>query len=162
MPEAPYSTVIERGYTPVNDFIIDFIKPHVTAPYLDIGCNSGWLLSEVPGGIGVDLSPLMVEAARAKGLDVRLAAAQALPFDDREFQTAVLSCVLEQTTRVIAAVKEAKRVARRVIGVNPIPGASPWGSVGGWVKSVIPEETMHALGFRTERIDSQRYYFESE
>lgn len=160
MPETPYSTVIERGYTPVNDAIIDWLKPHIRGRYLDIGCNAGWLLSEVPGGVGVDASPLMVERALAKGLDVRLGNAENLQFADKEFQTAVLSCVLEQCHSWRVALAEACRVAGRVIGVNPIPGASPWGSIGGWVHSVIPEAAMQALGYRTERMDAQRYYFE--
>lgn len=160
MSEATYSTVIERGGNPVNDRIIDYLKPRIVAPYLDIGCNTGWLLSEVPGGTGIDASPIMVSAALDKGLNVRLGAAESLQFNDGEFTTAVLSCVLEQCAAWRTALDEARRVAQCVIGVNPLPGASPWGFVGGWVKSVISEVEMRALGAKTERMDDQRYFFE--
>ncbi len=160
MPETPYTTVIERGTNPVNDRIIDFLKPRIRGRWLDIGCNSGWLLSEVPRGSGVDASPELVQRARSKGLDARVGLAECLPFDAAEFATAVLSCVLEQCVDPEAVVREAQRVAGRIIGVNPIPGASLWGSVGGWVRSVIPEARMQAMGAKTEPMDEQRYYFE--
>ena len=160
MPEAAYTTVIERGYTRANDLIIDFLLPRIHGYWLDIGCNTGWLLSEAPGGVGVDASVDLVQKARAKGLDARHASAEALPFVDGEFEMAVLSCVLEQCPDWRAALREAERVAARVIGINPIPGASPWGHVRGWVKSVIPEAEMESLGYWTERIDDQRYFFE--
>jgi SAM-dependent methyltransferase len=162
MPEAAYSTIIERGYTPINDAILDWLIPRIRGRWLDIGCNTGALLSEVPRGYGVDASPGLVAMAREKGLEARYGDATALPFDDREFECAVLSCILEQIPDWRGALAEAERVAGRVIGVNPIPGASPWGSVGGWVRSVIPEAEMQELGYRTERMDRQRYYFESE
>jgi SAM-dependent methyltransferase len=159
MPTAPYSTVIERGYTPTNDRIIDYLKPRIRAPWIDIGCNTGWLLSEVPGGVGVDRSPVMVAAARAKGLDVLEADAVALPYDG-PFETAVLSCVLEQCQYPGAVITEARRVARRVIGVASLPGASVWGTICGWTVSLLPEDWMRSLGARTEHIDEARYYFE--
>lgn len=159
MPEAPYSTVIERGYTPANDRIIDWLKPRIVAPYIDIGCNTGWLLSEVPGGIGIDRSPVMVEAARAKGLDVIEADAARIPLDG-PFETAVLSCVLEQCPDPGAVIAEARRLAKRVIGIASIPGASIWGTVCGWTVSILPEAWMQSLGATTERIDNERYFFE--
>lgn len=160
MPEAPYSTVIERGYTPVNDFIIDYLKPRIVAPYVDLGCNTGWLLCEVPGGVGVEASPDLAQRARDKGCEVYCGRVECTPFADGGFQTAVLSCVLEQCDDWRSALTEARRIAHRVIGINPIPGASPWGGRGGWVRSVIAEPEMWALGFTTTRIDAQRYCFE--
>lgn len=159
MSEPPYSTVIERGTSPINDHIIGWLKLRIVAPWIDIGCNTGWLLSEVPGGVGVDASPVMVAAARAKGLDAHLAYAESLPFRC-EFETAVLSCVLEQCSDPLAALAEARRVARRVIGVNPIPG-SPWGVAGrGCVRSVIPPALIESMGGTTEQMDKHRYFFE--
>jgi hypothetical protein len=162
-PEAAYATVIERGGNPVNDRIFDYIKGKLGNPgrWIDIGCNTGALLLEVPNGVGVEASHELATAARAKGLTVFCGPAEYLPFASESFDTAVLSCVLEQCADPRAVLTEAERIARRVIGVNPIPGASVWGSVGGWVRSVIPEAEMQARGYRTERMDGQRYYFES-
>lgn len=150
-----YDVVIERGRSEINDRIIDFLKPKIRGKYLDVGCNTGWLLEEVPGGVGVDASKQLVEMAVEKGLDVRYAYAENLPFGNRSFDTVVLSCVLEQCDDWQDALEEAQRVGKRVIGINPIPG-SRWGVEGGWVKSVIPEDTFPY----TELVDDERYYFE--
>lgn len=160
MPGAnQYTTRIVRGYTVANDEIFRTMSRMVQPRYVDIGCNSGAFLLDNPGGVGLDASPVLVAEARAVGLDVVLGNAEALPFRSDSFQTAVLSCVLEQTECPLVCVQEALRVAHRVIGVNPIPGASVWGSVGGWVKSVIPESWVHAAGGTTGRMDAQRYWF---
>lgn len=152
-----YNVVIEKGHTPVNDAIIAFIASQIKGRYLDVGCNTGFLLETVPNGVGVDLSPIMVEKAKAKGLNVHLANAENLPFEDKEFDTVVLSCVLEQTENWKQALNEALRVGNRVIGINPFPG-STWGRIWGWVKSVIPPEEIpgaHVMPF-----DNLRYFFE--
>ena len=134
----PYSYVIDRHQHRMNDEIFDALKPKISGRWLDIGCNIGVLLEEVPNGVGVDASELMVAEAVRRGRDVRLADACHLPFADKEFDTVVLSCVLEQIPDWRAALAEAKRVGRRVIGINPIPGASQWGVIQGAVKSIIP------------------------
>lgn len=152
-----YQTVIERGQAEANDRIIDYLKPRISGRWLDIGCNGGWLLSEVPGGVGVEASEIVALRAIRRGVSVVLAMAECLPFADGEFETAVLSCVLEQTADWRVALAEARRVAKRVIGVNPIPCASPWGYCGQWVKSVISPKEMPGV---TVQIDPARYYFE--
>lgn len=162
MPGPAYTTVIERGYTPVNDRIMDFLLPRVGPAYLDVGCNTGWLLMEAAGGVGVDASEVLVARAVGRGLAAACARAEALPFRSGAFRTAVLSCVLEQCRRWRQALEEACRVADRVIGINPTPGASPWGAPGAWVRAVIAPEEMQRLGARVEPLDPQRYFFEIE
>jgi SAM-dependent methyltransferase len=149
----PYSLVIERGHSEINDRIIDFLKTKIKGKFLDVGCNTGWLVKDLDG-IGVDASPVMVEKANDKR--VILARAEELPFKDNEFDTVVLSCVLEQCDDWKIALKEAKRVGKKVIGINPYPG-SPWGVIGGWVKSIIPPGEFKY----TEKFDEHRYYFET-
>ncbi len=129
-------------------------------PYLDIGCNAGWLLSEVPNGIGIDASEPLIRQAQARGVQAIVGQAEALPFRDRAFDCGVLSCVLEQCPDWRAAFLEAARVARRIIGINPLPGRSPWGSVQGWVRSVIEPEDMERMGCCVVPMDEARYYFE--
>lgn len=150
-----YNVVIERGHSPINDRIIDFLKTKITGRYIDIGANTGWLVSEVPGGVGLEPSHELVGMAVKLKRNVMLGNALDIPFKSKSFDIAVLSCVLEQMENWEGALLEAKRVARKVIGVNPYPG-SPWGKIGGWVKSVIPPEHFKY----TEKIDDDRYYFE--
>ena len=152
MPKKDYDCVIERGHNKINDKLIDFLKTKIRGKYLDVGANTGWLLREVPKGMGIDASPVMVE--KSDGL-VKLGYAESLPFESKSFNMVVLSCVLEQCENPDKVLEEARRVGRRVIGINPIPG-SPWGKIGGWVKSIIsPEKFTY-----TEEIDKDRYYFE--
>ncbi len=147
-----YNCVIERGHNEINDRIIDFLKTKIDGKFLDVGCNTGWLVKEL-NGVGVDASPLMV--AKANDDRILLAKAEALPFKDKEFDIVVLSCVLEQCERPEIALQEALRVGKRVIGINPYPG-SRWGKIGGWVKSIIEPRFNYI-----EKIDDERYYFEA-
>jgi SAM-dependent methyltransferase len=152
MPSKNYDVIIERGHSEINDRIIDFLKTKIKGNFLDVGCNTGWLVKEL-SGFGIDASPEMVKIANDPR--IILGKAEKLPFRDKEFDTVVLSCVLEQCDRPQDALKEARRVGKRVIGINPYPG-SRWGKIGGWVKSIIsPEEFNY-----TEKIDDERYYFE--
>jgi len=155
MSSKNYDVIIERGHSEINDRIIDFLKPKIQGRYLDVGCNTGWLLEEVPNGVGVEPSAPLVKRATNKGLNVIEGSGEKLPFEEKEFDTVVLSCVLEQCEDWRKVLKECRRVGKRVIGINPYPG-SPWGIKGGWVKSIIqPYEFI-----TTERLDSDRYYFE--
>jgi predicted TPR repeat methyltransferase len=58
-------------------YYFDWLERIEVHSLLDVGCGSGDFLSRVRASIaperlmGIDLSPLMVEQARAKGLDVR-------------------------------------------------------------------------------------------
>jgi SAM-dependent methyltransferase len=153
MSQKDYDVVIERGKSEINDRIIDFLKGKIKGKYLDVGANTGWLLREVPNGIGIDSSRSMVDRSNGR---VIYGNAENIPFADCTFETVVLSCILEQCQDWKKALNEAKRVGRKVIGINPIPG-SRWGIIGGWVKSVIPEEE---IGGKIEKIDDERYYFE--
>jgi hypothetical protein len=155
-----YTTVIERGHSELSDWCHDFlVQQRIEAPWLDVGCNSGWLLSEVPGGVGMETSPVLRRLAIAKG---HLVAApdQFGAFPSHYFRTAVLGSVLEQTTDPDALLSLAKRLARRVIGLSPIPGG-PWGTVGGWVRSVIPADWFAARGCRVvEFPERHKLFFE--
>lgn len=158
-----YNVYIGRGRSKTNDEIFDFLKTRITGKYLDIGCNTGTLLREVENGTGIDASPLMVEKAVTSGLKVFLADAQELPFKDKEFDTTVLSCVLEQCSDPYKALSEAIRISSKVIGVSPYPNKSQWGIVGGskWVKSVIdPKYLKEKYKAKIEPVNDTHYYFE--
>jgi SAM-dependent methyltransferase len=163
-----YRIKIDKGHHPINDaifnFIINKLKIHrkrassnnKNFSYLDIGCNVGVILKEIEGGTGVDNSQYLIKVALEQGLNVKLADALDLPFDDDIFDVAILSCVLEQLENWTEVLKEAKRVSRVVIGINPMPG-SDWGRKGGYVRSIIPMEVFTHVEV-IAHID--KYYFE--
>jgi ubiquinone/menaquinone biosynthesis C-methylase UbiE len=145
MEDNKYPNFIGRGRHAVNDKMFDLLAEHIEGKWLDVGCNIGVLLSEIPDGTGVDLAVEMVERAKEWGLNAIHADARNLPFEDDSFDTVVLSCVLEQIPMWQEALDEAVRVCRgKVIGINPIPDESAWGRLGGteWVKSVIDPEDL--------------------
>lgn len=134
-----YNVIIEQGRSKENDEIIEFLIPKCVGYTLDIGANAGYLISKLPNAVGVDNSPIVVDKAKELGRNVILVKDK-LPFEDKSFDTVVLSCVLEQCEDWEKVLHEALRVCKgKVIGINPIPEKSVWGIVGGtiWVKSVI-------------------------
>jgi SAM-dependent methyltransferase len=84
---------------------------------LEVGCGWGELaerLGEETGAdvVAVDLSPRMVELARARGVDARIADVQALPFDDREFDCVVAAWMLYHVPDLDRGLAELARVLR--------------------------------------------------
>lgn len=160
-----YDVEIKMGHSETNDLFIDYLSECIGAgDFLDVGCNSGYLIERCGHGHGVDLSAQMVERAKFKGLDVYWGDALYLDYVDNEIPIVVLSCVLEQTDKPMSVLKEALRVAGdRVIGINPIPDASVWGKVGGtkWVKSVIFPGVLRVLHkANIVNLCDTHYYFE--
>jgi SAM-dependent methyltransferase len=90
---------------------------------LDVGCGPGVLLAELARRLGaervagVDPSEPFVEAARAAvpGADVRLAAAEQLPFPDDSFGVVLSQLVVNFMSDAEAGVAEMRRVARRLV-----------------------------------------------
>jgi ubiquinone/menaquinone biosynthesis C-methylase UbiE len=83
---------------------------------LEVGCGTGLVLERVARvarrAEGVDLSPGMLEHARARGLSVREGDATALPFDDARFDVAYAFKVLAHVPDIERAVTEMFRVVR--------------------------------------------------
>jgi len=88
---------------------------------LDVGCGPGAALAAFAARLGtenvagVDPSEPFVEMARSRvpGADVRVAAAEAVPFDDDSFDVVVSQLVLNFMTDTPAGVAEMCRTARR-------------------------------------------------
>ncbi|MFL5824898.1 MAG: class I SAM-dependent methyltransferase [Thermoleophilaceae bacterium] len=88
---------------------------------LDVGCGPGALtraLALVLGAAAVsaaDPSPTFVEACRGRvpGADVRLGAAEALPFGERQFDAVLSQLAVNFMTDPPAALQEMCRVAKR-------------------------------------------------
>src|SRR5262245_41353016 len=93
-PPESYSTIIEQGHSPTNDLLMmRYLAPYLAglllstlhpahrAHFVDVGCNSGWLLTIVSfPGVGVDIAPAVLRRAAGKGLAVVRADAASLPF----------------------------------------------------------------------------------
>lgn len=102
---------------------------------LDVGCGTGAVTAQLVERVGVeqisavDPSEQFVAAARARfpELDVRRAAAEALPFEDNAFAAAFASLVVHFMSDPVAGLREMGRVVR--------PGgtvaATVWDFVGG-------------------------------
>ena len=83
---------------------------------LEVGCGTGLILERVvefaQRADGVDVSPGMVEHARRRGLNVRVADATALPYDDAVFDVAFSFKVLAHVSKLEEALAEMLRVVR--------------------------------------------------
>lgn len=87
---------------------------------IDVGCGPGALTGELVARVGatgvaaVDPSTPFVAAAASRypGVDVRLANAEALPFDDGVFDAALAQLVVHFMTDPIAGLSEMRRVTR--------------------------------------------------
>lgn len=105
------------------------------ARVLDVGCGPGALTTELvarlgPGAIAaVDPSEPFVTAARTRhpGVDVRLASAEALPFDDDEFDAALAQLVVHFMADPVGGLGEMRRVTR----AGGVVVACVWDHAGG-------------------------------
>lgn len=83
---------------------------------LEVGCGTGLILERVQQfasqAQGVDLSPGMLDKARARGLDVQEADATKLPFEDATFDVAYSFKVLAHVPAFDDAVAEMARVVK--------------------------------------------------
>ncbi|WP_432948249.1 class I SAM-dependent methyltransferase [Kribbella sp. CA-253562] len=100
---------------------------------VDVGCNSGRFGHELiaKGCVvaGVDLAPALVERARLKGVDARLAYAESMPFEDDTFGAAICAELLEHVLRPETVLDEIRRVlisGGQLVGSVP-HGAGDWG-----------------------------------
>jgi ubiquinone/menaquinone biosynthesis C-methylase UbiE len=96
-----------------SDFVARFGKGR---DVLEVGCGTGLVLRRVAQfarqARGIDLSPGMLEHARARGLDVREGSARAIPFDDASFDVTCSFKVLAHVPEVREALAEMARVTR--------------------------------------------------
>jgi SAM-dependent methyltransferase len=82
---------------------------------LEVGCGMGNFAERVARQtsaevVATDLSPRMVELARERGLDARVADVQGLPFDDGDFDCAVANAMLYHVEDLDRALSELARV----------------------------------------------------
>ena len=102
--------------------VLDLLQPQPGERILDIGCGDGALTERVASHgatvVGIDTSTELLEAARARGLDVLLVDARALPFHS-EFDAAYSNAVLHwipDLELVLKSVHRALRSQGRFVG----------------------------------------------
>ena len=95
--------------------VLDLLAPRAGERILDVGCGDGALTQRlVQAGakvVGVDPAPDFVAAAAARGIDVRLIDAQALPFE-REFDAVFTNAVLHWIPDLDAALRGIHRALK--------------------------------------------------
>ena len=82
---------------------------------LDAGCGSGRTLDDLARlgeAHGIELNPLGVRAARARGHDVREGPVESLPFEEASFDLVTCLDVIEHTDDDVVALRELRRVTR--------------------------------------------------
>jgi SAM-dependent methyltransferase len=102
--------------------VLELLDPRPGERILDLGCGDGVLTEKIVAAgatvIGVDASPDMIEAARARGIDARVMDGQALDFEgefDAVFSNAALHWMLEPVA-VAKGVYRALRPGGRFVG----------------------------------------------
>jgi ubiquinone/menaquinone biosynthesis C-methylase UbiE len=107
-----------RGYhAMLDDLEIDLTERYGAGrDVLEAGCGTGLLLDRIAKfartAKGIDLSPGMLEQARARGLDVREGSVTALPFDSASFDVTCSFKVLAHVPEIGKALAEMARVTR--------------------------------------------------
>lgn len=101
----------------IDDLEIDFALRYASGgDLLEVGCGTGLILERLAphcrSAKGVDLSPGMLEPAKARGLDVQVGSATELPFDDDAFDVVCSFKVLAHVPEIEQAMREMLRVTR--------------------------------------------------
>jgi ubiquinone/menaquinone biosynthesis C-methylase UbiE len=115
---ATYERERHHGYHAMIDRLeTSIVMPYVeNARVLEAGCGTGMILKEVAPrarqAVGLDISPGMLQAARARGLNVVNASVTHVPFADGHFDVAYSFKVLAHVERIGAAMAELSRVVR--------------------------------------------------
>lgn len=97
---------------------VDFIISHASGLILDIGCDSGYILSVCDGGIGVDISRERLKAAKHWNPELPLfqALGEYLPFKNSLFDTVIAAEILEHVLNLDMFLQEVLRVLKHVPG----------------------------------------------
>ena len=129
----------------VEELLVDLLDPKPGERVLDIGCGSGnhlLFLSKLGLNVsGIDASPYMVSRA-AKRLGnrcpLKIGMAEDLPFDDNEFDLAVLINTLEFLDDPFLALREAGRVTNRKIFIGVMNSLS-WNFLSKRIRGFLEE-----------------------
>jgi SAM-dependent methyltransferase len=116
-----YDRFMGRYSARLSGALADYAGVRSGQRVLDVGCGPGALAAELVERVGaanvfaVDPSAPFVAAVqdRLPGVDVRLAAAEQLPFPDQTFDAALAQLVVHFMTDPVAGLREMARAVRR-------------------------------------------------
>ena len=95
---------------------LEWLAPQAGERILDLGCGDGQLTERIAAAgaevTGIDASPNMVAAARARGIDAKEGSAESLPFPDQSFDAVFSNAVLHWVRGQDAMMTEVRRVLR--------------------------------------------------
>jgi len=137
-----YGRFVGRYAPALAAALIDAAQIEPAGRVLDVGCGPGGLAMALANIVGeenvaaVDPSQAFVSVCRARlpSADVRVAAAEELPFEDDSFGAALAQLVVNFMTDAERGVGEMKRVVKPVTvlsGFNPRPNWMVFNSNGG-------------------------------
>ena len=120
VPGAAYGRFMGRFSEPLAERFLALAGLRDGDRVLDVGCGPGALTARLVARLGagqvaaVDPSEPFVAAARSRlpGVDVRMAAAESLPFDDDAFDAVLAQLVVHFMADPVAGLAEMARVAR--------------------------------------------------
>jgi SAM-dependent methyltransferase len=97
------------------DVAFDIVAAAKPRRVLEVGCGMGNFAERIAREtaadvVATDLSPRMVELAKERGLDARVADVESLPFEDGEFDCAVANAMLYHVQDLDRALSELARV----------------------------------------------------
>jgi SAM-dependent methyltransferase len=144
-----YDRFMGRYSVPLAPRLADFAAVAHGQRALDVGCGPGALTAELVRRLGpdavvaVDPSEPFVAAARERHPEVRVerAAAEQLPFDDREFDVTLAQLVVHFMTDPVAGLREMRRVTR---GLGVV-AACVWDHAGAQGPLSVFWEAVHEL-----------------
>jgi SAM-dependent methyltransferase len=149
-----YDRFMGRYSVPLAPQLADFAAVTSGQRVLDVGCGPGALTGElvrrlVPDAVSaVDPSEPFVAAARERhpGVDIHLAPAEALPFEDQAFDAALAQLVVHFMADPVAGLREMARVTRK----RGVVAACVWDLAGGQAPLSVFWEAAHQLDPQVE------------
>jgi SAM-dependent methyltransferase len=135
VPADAYDRFMGRYSAQLSTGLADLADVRPGKRVLDVGCGPGALTAELVGRAGatavsaVDPSESFVAACRVRhpGVEVRAAPAEALPFEDCEFDAVLAQLVVHFMSDPVAGLREMRRVTR----VGGVVAACVWDNVAG-------------------------------
>jgi len=108
-----------RRYLP----FLSFMNMNRGDRVLEVGCGQGELLELIQQEkkaivVGFDLSPNYLKMVKARGIDVVLGVAEALPFASDAFNVTVLDCIIEHVLDVGTVMGEVARVTEKSVYIE--------------------------------------------
>lgn len=158
----------KRHNSPATNYLrkkeLGLIRRFASGRILDIGCGTGYHMQHVENAVGVDISEEMLKIARKRGLDVKKASAENLPFRDSSFDTVfcfftVLNiCDYKKTVKEMARVLKPGGVA--LLSLSSVHDNKEFGVMKKRVelKKLFKKEELIEIfesnGFKLEHLDS--------